>query len=171
MIVTLILFVTTSAMGFLPDTKNCGLRMRRECRRPPRLQRKPLISDPGLHRGTCVTHVPWCMSVSLTCGGGENVPGIPSACATRNFAYPTRGPLTNYPALLKVYLTYGCLYLLHMYCKEPLSVSWFIYDEVLWHFIHNNLGIIYFLLWSFKQVHWLHNYSVTILVHTTVANG
>ena len=24
-----------------------------------RLQRKPLVSDPGMHHGTCVTHVPW----------------------------------------------------------------------------------------------------------------
>ena len=46
-----------------------------------RLQRKPLVSDPGMHHGTCVTHVPWCMSWSLTRGGGENVPGIPGACA------------------------------------------------------------------------------------------
>ena len=41
----------------------------------------PLFSDPCMHYGTCVTHVPWCMSGSLTCGGGENVPGIPGACA------------------------------------------------------------------------------------------
>ena len=46
-----------------------------------RLQRKPLVSDPGMHHGTCVTHVPWCMSGSFNCGDGENVPGIPSACA------------------------------------------------------------------------------------------
>ena len=46
-----------------------------------RLQRKPLVSDPGMHHGTCVTHVPWCMSGSLTRGGRENVPGIPDACA------------------------------------------------------------------------------------------
>ena len=46
-----------------------------------RLQRKLLVSDPGMHHGTCVTHVPWCMSGSLSCGGGENVPGIPGACA------------------------------------------------------------------------------------------
>ena len=26
-----------------------------------RLQRKPLVSDPGMHHGTCVTHAPWCM--------------------------------------------------------------------------------------------------------------
>ena len=46
-----------------------------------RFQGNPLISDPGMHHGTCVTHVPWCMSGSLTCGNGENVPGIPGACA------------------------------------------------------------------------------------------
>ena len=45
------------------------------------LQKKPIVSDPGLHHGTCVTHVPWCMSVSLTRGSGVNVPGIPSECA------------------------------------------------------------------------------------------
>ena len=39
------------AMGLLPDTYDCGLRM------------------------------PWCMSGSLTRGGGGNVPGIPGACA------------------------------------------------------------------------------------------
>ena len=46
-----------------------------------RFQRKPLVSNPSMHHGTCVTHVPWCMSGSLTCGDGENVPGIPGACA------------------------------------------------------------------------------------------
>ena len=46
------------------------------------VQRKPLVSDPGMHQDTCVTHVSWCMSGSLTRGGGENAPGIPGACAT-----------------------------------------------------------------------------------------
>ena len=43
--------------------------MRRECReRFPRhrFQRKPFVSDPGMHHGTCVTR---CMSGSLTRGG------------------------------------------------------------------------------------------------------
>ena len=67
--------------------------MRRECReRFPyhRLQRKPLITDPSMHHGTCVMHLPWCMSGSLTGGGGENVPGIPGVCATLNFTYLTK---------------------------------------------------------------------------------
>ena len=55
-------------------------------------QWKPPVGDPGMHHGTCVTHVPWYMSGSLTRGGGENVPGIPGACTTRNFIYLVRGP-------------------------------------------------------------------------------
>ena len=69
--------------------------MRWECReRFPRhrLQKKPLVSNPGMHHGTCVTHVPWCMSGSLTHSCGENVPGIFGACATRNLTYLARGP-------------------------------------------------------------------------------
>ena len=82
-------------IGLLPDTQNRGLRMHREYReRFPRhrLQKKPLVSDPGIHHGTCVTHVPWCMSGSLNRSGGGKVPGIPGACATRNFTYLARGP-------------------------------------------------------------------------------
>ena len=69
--------------------------MRRECReRCPRhwRQRQLPVSDQGMHHGTCVTHVSWCMSGSLTRGVGENVPCIPCACATRNFTYLVRGP-------------------------------------------------------------------------------
>ena len=43
-----------------------------------RLQRKPLVSDPGMHHGTCVTHVPWCMSGSFNCGDGETFPAFPA---------------------------------------------------------------------------------------------
>ena len=43
-------------------------------------------------------HVPWCRSGSLTRGGGENVPGIPGACATLKFAYMVRGPCCQHGA-------------------------------------------------------------------------
>ena len=90
-------FEGQECMGLLLLTRYVKqrLRMRWEYReRFPclRFQRKPLVSDPDLHHGTCVTHVPWRMSGSLTRGGGENVPGIPGACTTRNFTYLTRGP-------------------------------------------------------------------------------
>ena len=83
------------AMGLLPDTQNRGLCMRWECRERfhrHRFQRKPLVNDIGMHHGTFVTHVPWCMSGSLTRDRVENGPGIPGACATRNFTYLARGP-------------------------------------------------------------------------------
>ena len=69
------------------------VRMRRECR-----EHFPRVSDRDMHHGTCVTHMPWCMPESLTSGifwksaVGENVPGIPGACTTRNFTYLVRGP-------------------------------------------------------------------------------
>ena len=53
--------------------------MCRECRERfscHRLQRKLLVSDPAMHHGTCVTHVPWCMSGLLTCGGWETFPAF-----------------------------------------------------------------------------------------------
>ena len=71
---------TLMSMGLIPNTQNCGFRMRRECREPfprHRLQKKPLVNDPGMHHGMCVTHVPWCMSGSLTRGGGEKIPAFP----------------------------------------------------------------------------------------------
>ena len=81
-------------MSLLSDTQNCGLRMHLECwERFPRYrpQTKPLVIHPGMHHSTSVMHVPRCMSGSLTRGVGENVPAIPGACATGNFAYLVRG--------------------------------------------------------------------------------
>ena len=102
-------------------------------------KRKTLVSDYGMHHGTCARHVPWCMSGSLTCGGEENVPCIPSACATHNFTYLVRGPLgthmsqTGIKCRMLVYIStlslfsiahmYGCLTFIsqtyHM-CREAL---------------------------------------------------
>ena len=70
-----------------------------------RLQRKLPVSDSGMHHGTCVTHVPWCMSGSLTRGGRENVPGIPNACTTCNFAYVARAPCAPLPRGYHCYLS------------------------------------------------------------------
>ena len=56
----------TYSMGILPDTQNCGLRMRRECRE--RFSPPPFVSDPDMRHGTCVEHAPWCMPGSLTSG-------------------------------------------------------------------------------------------------------
>ena len=56
---------------------------------PPQTSKETLVSHPGMH------HAPWCMSGSLTRGGGENVPGIPGACINPNYTHLARGPYTN----------------------------------------------------------------------------
>ena len=87
-----------SVCPYEPLTRYIKLRvelLHRECReRFPChwLQRKPLVNDPRMHHGTCVTHVPLCMSGLLTRGGRENVPSIRGAWAARNFTYPARDP-------------------------------------------------------------------------------
>ena len=94
-----------AAMGLLPDTQNCGLRIRRECwEHFPRhwLQMKPRVSDIGMHHGTWITHVLWCMPGSLTRGGGESIRAIPGACATRNFAHLIRGSFLMGIPVIKV---------------------------------------------------------------------
>ena len=60
--------------------------MRWECRKR---MFSPPVSDPDMHHGTCVTHMPWCM-LGLVNGGGEN---IPCAWETRIFTYLVKGPL------------------------------------------------------------------------------
>ena len=56
------------------------------------LQRKSLVSDPGMHHGTCVTLVPWCMSVSLTSGSRENktLPAFPAHAHQQFYIFDKR---------------------------------------------------------------------------------
>ena len=82
-------------MGLLPDMQNIWLRMHRECR-----ERFPL--DRGLAIPICITAralrtcCDECRDRQLAdffeVGGGENVPGIHGACATRNSTYLVGGP-------------------------------------------------------------------------------
>ena len=83
-------------MDLLPDTYYYGLCMHRECReRFPRHR--------GLAIPTCITarasrtfRDAWrdrYLAISFEVGGGENVPGIPGACATRSFTHLIKGPL------------------------------------------------------------------------------
>ena len=61
-------------MGLLPDTLNCRLRMRRECRERFPRHRLPRHRFPRHYFG------------------GKKVPGIPGACTILNFTYLTKGP-------------------------------------------------------------------------------
>ena len=68
-------------MGLLPDTQNCGCACAGNAGNvSPWLQ----VSDPDMHNGTCVTHVPWCMPGPLTSGflwnrrRGKTLPAFPA---------------------------------------------------------------------------------------------
>ena len=107
----------------LSDTFICRLRMRRNCWESfPRhwLQRKPLVSDPGMHYGMGVTHVPWYMSGSLTRSGGENTPGIPGACHAQ-------------PAVLRIW-------------QEAYEASFFIVSTCDYHYRPGSWWMLYQLL-------------------------
>ena len=73
--------------------------MRQECR-------ERFFHHRALAIPTCITARAWgtcrdpcrgrLLAVSFEMGGGENVPGIPGACATRIFTYLIRGPWSQY---------------------------------------------------------------------------
>ena len=64
---------------------------------PGTFSRPPWVTDPDMHYGTYMTHVPRSMPGSLTMGfrwsrWRKNFRGIPGACITYNLMYLVRGP-------------------------------------------------------------------------------
>ena len=81
---------------------------------------RPRVSDPDMHHGTCVTHVPWCMSGSLTSGflwsrsRGKTFPAFPAHAQ---------------PATLRIWKEAHCA-LVHQYCQ--CHIFDYIYSFVVW---------------------------------------
>ena len=105
----------------------------------------PRVSDPDMHHGTCVTHVPWCMQGSLTSGFlwsrcWRNVPGIPGACAAHNFAYLVRGPCIRTG-------NYGPFQVQYRYCnvqRRGLQHAFWISFVSIWYQYHFLIcGLLY----------------------------
>ena len=67
-----------------PLTRNVKLRVRRRRGMRGTFSPPPRVSDPDMHHGTCVMHVPWCMPGSPTSGflwsrrRGETFPAFPA---------------------------------------------------------------------------------------------
>ena len=88
--------VTEHAMGLLPDTQNCGCACAGNAgnvfpvtagKRSRHASRHVRHARAVMHAGIANLRYP------LKSAAGENVPGIPGACATCNFTYLVRGPL------------------------------------------------------------------------------
>ena len=115
-------------MGLLADTQNCGLRIRREWReRLPRhrFQRKPLVNDPGMHHGTCVTHVRWCMSGSLIrrwrekCSRHSRRMRNPQFCVSGNRAHRANSAEVSWRQYVFSPWTF-----LPAQCEDHLALTW-----------------------------------------------
>ena len=85
----------TIAMGLLPDTQNCGCACAGNagnvfpvtaCKRSRHASRHVREARAVMHAGIANYRF------HLKSAAGENVPGIPGACATCNFTYLVRGP-------------------------------------------------------------------------------
>ena len=105
-----------------------------------------------MHHGTCVTDVPWCMSGSLTRGGGENVPGIHGTCATCSFTYLIRGPWPHFNGLTKPSLE----------LKDGLIITSHWKELWMWWLLHALILLSHVVAWC--RIIW--SYAITILMHT-----
>ena len=91
---------------------------------PLRLQTKPLVSDPSMHHGTCVTHVWWCMSGSLTRGGRKTFPAFPShaqPAILRIWKEALSGPVVVHYIIARVF-PQGTIWCIVMFCDQYPSI-------------------------------------------------
>ena len=129
-----------------PLTRYVKLRVPHAPWMPGKFSPPPRVSNPDMHHGTFVTHVPWCMLGSLASGflwsrWWVNVPGIPGACSTHNFTYPVRGTLSSSHPLVHI----ECHQTKHPQCNKVLrarkGVVWK-YTSLIghWHSIATKMG-------------------------------
>ena len=92
------------------------------------------VSDPDMHHGTCVTHVPWCMPGSLTSGflwnrrRGETFPAFP-AHAHPQFYVSGKRPMADKTTICIIYIwdEIATNLIANHQCKvgsHPMIVSW-----------------------------------------------
>ena len=109
----------------------------RECFPHHRLQRKPPVSDPGMHHGTCVTHMPWCMPGSLTHSVGKTFPAFPAHAQ---------------PAILRIWQEAHWLHLHMMWYQWSQNSSSMVFKRIsvdLYLMKKNNVYVVCVLIYIF----------------------
>ena len=106
-----------------PLTRYAELRVAHAPGMPGTFSPLPRVSDPDMHHGTCVTHVPWCMPGSLTSGFlWSQWRGKRSRHSRRmrnpQFSYLVRGP---YRSIL--YLNYAMVHMGTLFLLAPVLLT------------------------------------------------
>ena len=130
----------------------------------PDFKRKLLVSNPGMHHITFATHVPWCVSGSLTCGGGENVPGNPGECETCDFTYLVRGPWQYDCCLGDLFVCMSFTGAIMLWCRGSVASNLILlYKRVLYSCMHACVCDIYFACMFTHLLPFNHNWLKTNL--------
>ena len=88
-----------ASMGLLPDTQNCGCACAGNAGNvfPVTAGKRSRHASRHVRHARAVMHAGIAnLLYPLKSAAGENVPGIPGACATCNFTYLVRGPCLNF---------------------------------------------------------------------------
>ena len=90
-------------------TRYAKLRVEHAPGMPGTFSPPPRVSDPDMHHGACVTHVPWRMPGLLTSGfPWSRRRWKRSRYSRRNFTYLIRGPWPSYWALIQMWHSTSC---------------------------------------------------------------
>ena len=103
----------------------------------------PRISDPHMHHGTCVTHVPWCMPGSLTSGFLWSRWRHSRRMHNSQFYVSGKRPMDK---LLRSCNTVG--YISHPCPNIKNSLS-----EPLWNLGHGWMITLHIILWDWLLIH------------------
>ena len=83
----------------------------------------PRVSDPDMHHGTCVTHVPWCMPGSLTSGFLWSRWRAKRSRNSRRMRNPQFCVSGKRPMVVTWHQCY-MLWLMQHYCHSTVSMVW-----------------------------------------------
>ena len=115
-------------MGLLPDTQNCGCACAGNAgnvfpvtagKRSRHASRHARHARAVMHAGIANKRFP------LKSAAGENVPGIPGACATCNFTYLVRGPWVRADSIRYTVMVVSGVWI----NQGPLLLTWINFDS------------------------------------------
>ena len=95
----------------------------------------PQVSDPDMHHGTCVTHVPWCMPGSPTSGfiwnrrRGETIPAFPARMRNLQFYVSGKRPMMWWERWLS---TSWIFHLLWVWGNRSFHNEWMLFVNMRW---------------------------------------